>query len=279
MKIFNYSTFSTQLEKKTRTLFVDFYDQKNHGCIETLFELESLLNWASERVEIHSILISTSAPSFDLGFTQDKIQTLKADYIQKVFTKIHKLSMDLLNLPQTIIFDLGKNPTSLAFQLSLGADTRLFSKNTTYNFSPLSLGLSVAPGSMALSQSIFGNHIAKNLFMKAEVSATNLEAWGVGETYETALRENQINEQLIAINEQAPIPRIQMKLVANKNITTQIAEGLKFEKSAFKAAQIAEDWKSFDGISQQGQYTPAQHMSYILQTMTQQEAPLQSEGH
>lgn len=267
MQIFNYTTFSTHLEKSTRTLRLNFQD-KDHGSLETLFELESLLKWCQARVEIHSILISSEAESFDFGFNPNQLSKFKPDYVEKVFNKIYSLSMEMMNLPQTVIFDLGSNPQTLAFQLSLGADIRMITKQGMAKLSPLNQGLTPCAGILSLSNELFGAAATKSLFFEDAISHETLESLNICKTYYAEKRMSAIYELLSQINAQAPIVRIQTKLAMSQISIQKIQNHQKIEAMSYKAAHLAQDWKNIDE-SGKSDFTPAQHMVYILKHLKQ----------
>lgn len=262
MQIFNYTTFSTHLEKTTRTLRINFHDG-DFGSLEALFELESLLKWCQARVEIHSVLISSESQSFDFGFKSAQLAKFKADYIEKIFNKIYSLSIQMINLPQTIIFDLGANPQTLAFQLSLGADIRILTKEGNSNLSPLHQGLTPCAGILSLSNELFGTAATKSIFFEGSVSHETLESLNICKTYYAEKRMTAIYELLSQINAQAPIVRIQTKLAMGQIMIQKIENHKNLETMSYKAAHLAQDWKNIDE-SGNYEFTPAQHMSYIL---------------
>lgn len=263
MKIFNYSTFSTRLEKSTRTLYLSFHTSGDQGTLETLFEFESLLNWAKARVEIHSLFISCEGQSFDLAFSKQGISKLKPTYLEKVFQKISLLTKNLMDLPQTVIWDLGGTPSSLVFQLSLGADIRLAPENTIIKTNDIDYGLFLCPDVLALGQELFGQSISKRLLTGRPFNSQQLSQWGVLETYALETREEFFREHLNYIHNQAPIVRIQVKLAQTQIMKKAIAEYQNIEKTAYQAANLIQDWKNFQ-VDGHSDYTPAQHVKYIM---------------
>lgn len=261
MKIFNYSTFETRLEKKTRTLFLSFLD-KDFGILESLFEFESLLSWCKNRLEIHSISISSESEIFDLNLKNQDLGKLKTSYMEKIQQKIFSLGRQMMEAPQTVFFDLGGNPHSWVFQISLGADIRLAKTQKNFNINPLGMGLSPSPGILSLSGELFGQALTKRIFMGGACQQTqSLSQLGVLHTYENENRDSFLRTHLEGVASQAPIPRIQTKLALNTVILDRIANTRKIEDKTFQAAQMAQDWKN----SRTGEFTPAQHMAYILQ--------------
>ena len=66
--LFNYSTLNVSLEKETRTLkiLLDRPECEHAINAEMLFELESILAWSAGRIEINSILISSTESTGNL---------------------------------------------------------------------------------------------------------------------------------------------------------------------------------------------------------------------
>jgi enoyl-CoA hydratase/carnithine racemase len=134
--LFNYTTISTRLEKTTRTLFVTLNrpDWNNAFRLEMLFELESLFAWCTTRVEINSIFIDSSTPHFSTGLEYDTLSGTSASQLDKANLKLQKIIFAMMQLPQTIVMDLGDGSETLASEFALGADIRIASKNTKISF-------------------------------------------------------------------------------------------------------------------------------------------------
>ena len=124
--LFNYTTLSTRLEKSTRTLFVTLNrpDWNNAFRLEMLFELESLFAWCTSRVEINTIFIDSSTSEFSPGLDLDSLSSLSASQLDKITTKLHKIIFSMMQLPQTVVVDMGDGSQTIATEFAMGADVR-----------------------------------------------------------------------------------------------------------------------------------------------------------
>ena len=118
--LFNYTTLSTRLEKSTRTLFVTLNrpDWNNAFRLEMLFELESLFAWCTSRVEINTIFIDSSSAEFSPGLELETLSALSSSQLEKINTKLQKIIFAMMQLPQTIVMDLGEGSQTLASKFS-----------------------------------------------------------------------------------------------------------------------------------------------------------------
>src|SRR5690606_16169284 len=134
--LFNYTTISTRLEKTTRTLFVTLNrpDWNNAFRLEMLFELESLFAWCTTRVEINSIFIDSSTSHCSTRLEYDTISRTTAKHLEKVNAIHQKIIFAMMQLPQTVVIDLGEGSETLASEFALGADIRIASKTSEIKF-------------------------------------------------------------------------------------------------------------------------------------------------
>src|SRR5688572_26167375 len=161
--LFNYTTLSTRLEKTTRTLFVTLNrpDWNNAFRLEMLFELESLFAWCTSRVEIHSIFIDSSKPIFSTGLELDSLSSLSAGQLDKINMKLQKIIFAMMQLPQTVIVDLGEGCETIASEFSLGADIRLASQEAKIRFNHCQYGMVPAAGGMSMLTHLINPALAR----------------------------------------------------------------------------------------------------------------------
>jgi len=90
--LFNYSTIKVNLEKSTRTLKVDFDRPQVNNVInnEMLFELETLLSWATNKLEICTILFSSTSETFCCGADPKDLLRMDIEKLTKYFKRIQK---------------------------------------------------------------------------------------------------------------------------------------------------------------------------------------------
>jgi enoyl-CoA hydratase/carnithine racemase len=266
--LFNYITLSTRLEKSTRSLFVTLNrpDWNNAFRLEMLFELESLFAWCSTRVEINTIFINSSTPVFSTGFEYEKLAGLSATQLTKINTKLHKIIFAMMQLPQTIVLDLGEGAETLAAEFALGADIRIASKNAKVSFNHCRYGLIPAAGGMSMLSTLIPPTFARNWILTgAAIEEKELTQSGfVSSTYDNNSRDEVICHTLTQISEQAPVQRIQAKLGLFENLRQEMEAGIVMDRKIAKASMVSEDWRTKKAETKEADFMPAKSMSYSV---------------
>lgn len=267
-ELFNYTTISTRLEKTTRTLFVTLNrpDWNNAFRLEMLFELESLFAWCTTRVEINSIFIDSSTPHFSTGLEYDTLSGTSASQLDKANVKLQKIIFAMMQLPQTIVMDLGDGSETLASEFALGADIRIASKNTKISFNHCQFGLVPAAGGMSMLSAIVSPTFARNWVLSGAPIKENvlIESGFLATTYETGNRNETIGELLNNISKVAPVQRIQAKLGLFETLRPQLEAGIVMDRKVAKASMVSEDWRSKKPEQKDFSFMPAKSMSYAV---------------
>ena len=266
--LFNYTTLSTRLEKSTRTLFVTLNrpDWNNAFRLEMLFELESLLAWCTSRVEINSIFIDSSSAEFSPGLELESLSALSASQLDKINTKLQKIIFAMMQLPQTIVMDLGEGCQTLAAEFSLGADIRIASENSKIAFNHCQYGLVPAAGGMSMLSTLVSPALARSWVLSGSaLSQESLQSSGfVKSTYDSSNRNEIISEVLTNIAKLAPVQRIQAKLGLFESLRAQFENGLVMDRKIAKASMVSEDWRSKKPEAKDTEFMPAKSMSYSV---------------
>ncbi len=283
-QLFNYTTLSTRLEKSTRSLYITLNrpDRGNALHQEMLFELESLLAWCTSRVEINSIFIDSCTNYFSPGVEAAALPHMNAQQIEKLSTRLHKIIFSMMQMPQTVLIDLGDGAANWAMELALGADIRICSVNAELKFDHARLGLVPAAGGMS-----FLSHLVPASFARPWL-ATGLaipneqrEASGlIHRTYDSTERTDVVHTLLAAVAAQAPVQRIQTKLGLFEAHRQQIEAALVADLKIAKASRISEDWKTRTVEQAETEtFMPAKSLSYSvkLSLIKSQPAPTETE--
>lgn len=277
--LFNYTTLSTRLEKTTRTLFVTLNrpDWNNAFRLEMLFELESLFAWATTKVEINSIFIDSSSSFFSTGLEYDMLSGTSAQSLDKINQKLQKIIFAMMQLPQTIVVDLGEGAETLASEFALGADIRISSVNSKIAFNHCQYGLVPAAGGMTMLSTLISPVFARSWVLTGSpISSTALLQSGfVRATYDSTNRSDIIREILSDIFKSAPVQRIQAKLGLFESLRSQLEAGLVMDKKIAKASMVSEDWRTKRPEQKEFNFMPAKSMSYAvkLSLIKTEEAP------
>lgn len=266
--LFNYTTLSTRLEKTTRTLFVTLNrpDWNNAFRLEMLFELESLFAWCTTRVEINSIFINSSTSHFSTGLEYDTLSGTSASQLDKANLKLQKIIFAMMQLPQTIVMDLGDGSETLASEFALGADIRIASKNTKISFNHCHFGLVPAAGGMSMLSALVSPAFARSWVLSGAPIKENVltESGFLTTTYEADSRHETISELLGNISKVAPVQRIQAKLGLFETLRPQLETGIVMDRKVAKASMVSEDWRTKKPEQKDFSFMPAKSMSYAV---------------
>lgn len=246
--IFNYQTLKVKLDKSTRTLFIklDNGHVDNPLTLETLFELESLLAWMANRVEIHSVFIESSTDIFSQGYNKRILKKLDINKLSKFTQKLQKINQAIMLLPQTFVIDLQMGANNIACELATACDIRIANRACKISFNHSHLGTIACSGGLTQLANVIGHGNAKNwLLLGSEVGHSKLSSTGfIFDSYTMHERDAVVTSILTNIHDQAPVQRIQTKLALTESIREQTEAHLKTESQIAKAAMITEDWKS-----------------------------------
>ncbi len=266
--LFNYTTISTRLEKTTRTLFVTLNrpDWKNAFRLEMLFELESLFAWCTSRVEINSIFINSCTSHFSSGLEFETLPKTSANQLDKINSKLQKIIYAMMQLPQTIVVDLGEGSETLASEFALGADIRIASNKAKIAFNHCSYGLVPAAGGMSMLSKLVPPAFARSWVLtgKPIQKEALIESGFLAMTYQKENRNEATQELLHSIFTQAPVQRIQAKLGLFESLRPHFEMGMAMDKRIAKASMVSEDWKTKKPEQKEFDFMPAKSMSYAV---------------
>lgn len=245
-ELFNYTTIDIKLIKKFRTLKISFRKDCNQISLESLFELESIFAWASNRLEINSILLTSDNPYFNEGINKERLAKYDSKKLQRLTEKLQKIVHAMFHLPQTIVVDLKRGSFDLGSELAIGADIRLAHSETLVAFNHNRVGLTPSSGGLGFLHSIVGQAFARNwLLLGKEICTQQLQLSGfVTEYYTDSDNDDVVEDILFNISQSAPVQRVQSKLGLLECVRENLDETIKFERSISKAAMVSEDWKS-----------------------------------
>lgn len=266
--LFNYTTLSTRLEKTTRTLFVTLNrpDWNNAFRLEMLFEIESLLAWCTSKVEINSIFFNSSTPFFSTGLEYDTLSGTSAKHLEKVNMKLQKIIFAMMQLPQTVIVDLGSGSETLASEFALGADIRIASEEAQVSFNHCHYGLVPGAGGMSMLSTLVSPSFARQWVLTGhKISKKAMSDSGfVVTTYNQENRNEVVQEVLTNIANAAPVQRIQAKLGLFEALRSQFETGIVMDRKVAKASMISEDWRTKRPEEKDLNFMPAKSMSYAV---------------
>lgn len=266
--LFNYTTLSTRLEKSTRTLFVTLNrpDWNNAFRLEMLFELESLLAWCTSRVEINTIFFDSSSQIFSTGLELNSLSGMSANALDKINTKLQKIIFSLMQLPQTVVMDLGAGSETLGSEFALGADIRIALSGSDISFNHCHYGLVPAAGGMSMLSALVPPSFARSWVLTGNtINEEALTQSGFLKcSYEASTRSETIKGILDNISKVAPVQRIQAKLGLFEALRQQFENGIVMDRKIAKASMVSEDWRSKKPEAKNFDFMPAKSLSYAV---------------
>jgi enoyl-CoA hydratase/carnithine racemase len=273
--LFNYSTFKTELSRSTRTLTVTWLrpGEKNFFNLEMLFELESLLSWLITRVEIHSVVFTSGDDYFSPGIDPETLSHLSASQIEKIQGKLQKMVYAMMQLPQTIIMNLGAGASNFALEFSLGADIRIARRDTKLKFNHTQIGLTPASGGLSLLPFLIPTTFARTWLTSGMIIQNEqlLASGFIQYFYSSDNHESLLTELLSQVHLQAPIQRIQAKMGMFEAWRDLKEAQLIRESKISKAGLISEDWKKTENTDKD--FMSAKSMSYAVKLSLVKDEP------
>jgi enoyl-CoA hydratase len=247
--LFNYSTFNVSLIKETSSAVIKLKDHRINQ--EMLFELETLLNWFQNHVEIKSILIVSCKNYFGIGIDQKEIFTLDINKIQKFFMRIRKVISLMIQLPQVVIVDFGKGAQGASLELAMGADLRYSNQNAFFSFPQLKEGYLPFAGGLAILALSVPLGLLKNWVLSGKkISARELVQNGIiSEVYEDDTNDTSIPSCILKIlskiNKQSSVSRMQCKKFFQDGPLNSLEKNLNLEQKISYGIWLSEDYKEF----------------------------------
>lgn len=241
--VFNYQTLDVSLLKETRTLVITF--TKEYLSFEVLFELESILAWTTNKIEIKSLLLNSKYSYFSKGHDLTSLKKMSREKLEKFSKKLQKINYSLQCMSQTVICDLGLGAKNIGVELAMACDIRLAESGCEIELNHTKIGIIPCCGGIAILSKIIGSAHAKNWILSATTINENqiLQSGFVFKSYLKICREKECQEILNGISNQSEVGRIQTKLGLSENNREHIEAFNQFENRLASAAMISEDWK------------------------------------
>lgn len=244
MDLFHYTTLNVSLQKSSHTLIIEFNNQeKDRFSFEQLFELESILAWASNKIEITTILFTSNTDTFSKGL-ELKTAENNPEKLERLVSRIRKIGEAILALPQTTIADLKLNASSIGIEFALFCDLRIAHKSSQIQFTHLKEGLTPSCGGIYQLSSLVGYSVAKSWIMTSKIiNAQEMYQYGfVTDIYDSSNYHESLNKLLLMIDSQSSISRIQAKMAFYQMSQDQVEKGKKIETQIHKANMVSNDW-------------------------------------
>lgn len=270
MSLFNYSTLNVSLNKQNRSLHITFNrsEHQNSFNFEVLFEMESILAWASNKLEISTILFSGANGFFSSGISLESIQK-NPERLEKFLTKFRKITSSLHHLPQTIICDIGSGTSNIGCEFAINCDLRINHCLSFMEFNHLKMGLTPSAGGIGILKANVGPSKAKSwILMTKKVFTEELTNCGlISQTYDSLNRQEVVDSILAAIDSQAPVSRMQAKMAFFESIRSELEAAATYETKIAKANILTYDWVEAQEANVQKrspEFMKAKSFKYVL---------------
>ncbi len=172
----------------------------------------------------------------------------------------------MMQLPQTVIIDLGNGSETLGSEFTLGADIRIASEDTQVSFNHCRYGLVPAAGGMSMLTTLVAPVFARSWVLSGNIveADTLIQSGFLRETYNKTNRSEVIEKMLTQISKIAPIQRIQAKLGLFESLRSQFENGIIMDRKVAKASMVSEDWRNKRSEETHTEFMPAKSMSYAV---------------
>lgn len=281
MSIQRKSNLNIFLEKDTRTLFVklDRPETRNAMTLEMLHDLEETFNWASERIEINSIVLSSTSNYFCSGLDEDMLCALDNPGLTAFLKRLQKLIYGLFYLPQTLIIDLREGCSDVGTELSLPADIRIAHHTARVEFSHLKTGIVPCCGGIGVLSKLIAPAVARSWVLSSlPIDADTLFRQGFI-CHIHNHDEFMIKKFLRNIAEQGPVQRMQAKMSFLESMKDDLDRSMVMETGSAFAGLLTMDWKEFRNAKNEKrvpEFTQAKEMAKIVKRL--QEDKTQDKG-
>jgi enoyl-CoA hydratase/carnithine racemase len=172
----------------------------------------------------------------------------------------------MMQLPQTIVIDLGDGAETLASEFALGADIRIASEEANIKFNHCHYGLVPAAGGMSMLSTLVAPAFARNWILSGSSINHNVlsESGFLSQSYNKETRSEMVRELLTDISKVAPVQRIQAKLGLFEALRSSFESGIVMDRKVVKASMVSEDWRTKRPEEKDFNFMPAKSMSYAV---------------
>lgn len=245
--IFSYNTIATTLVTDSKSLEIKF--RNKFITLESLFEFESILAWASAHVEVQSLFITVYGDYFLQGIDPLELKQMPPEKLKKILTKLSTISQSLFCLPQTVVMDLKLGAKGVGLELALAADIRICKPEAKFSLDHLSTGLTPTCGLFSFLRPYLNQNIMRSLLLSGlEFNVQTLSK--LGGHSEVEVHPTLLLRQIFA---QAPVARIQAKRgLLGDNFAEEMNSKIAKEKNIFNATLTTKDYsqETFMGTAQ-----------------------------
>lgn len=220
-QLFQYQTMKARLNSKDKSLSVTILQEQQLNQNKTLnsewfFELESLINWLNQHLEVKSVYFHFDTPFAHFPYFQ--FEGMTQSCVWQFYQRLRKLVSDITNLPQTTLFNARDGLTGPWLELFLAFDQRVCGPGAYFNWDHLSWGHYPAAGSLPLLHTE-GIATKNKYWMLNSAKVSSHMAYTSGLIHELLYNEEDISPILQKNSFVSSTARIQLKkgLIEKRN--------------------------------------------------------------
>lgn len=212
-QLFQYQTIKARLNSHNKSLEVTILqasqlEQGKGLSSEWFFEMESLISWLNQHLEVKSVLFKFDSKKTNFPYHQFENQ--KQSYVWQFYKRLRKLINDIAELPQTSIFNAREGLSGPWLELYLVFDQRLCGPSALFKWDHLSWGHYPAAGSLSLIQTE-GLCSKNKAWMLNSKKVSSQMAYESGLVHELLYNGNDEQEILEKNSYVSSVARIQLK--------------------------------------------------------------------
>lgn len=245
-EIFKYNTLNAYLKPATKTLIISTKKETMETGLssEWIFELDSILQWAFDKIEIQSILLTSEAECFAPQIKANDIALKEKDFWLKMHQKINNINKFILKLPQTVVLDLKFGSANIGLDVGISADIIIGHRSGQWSFDYLNLGISPLSLHIFGAEKIPGGLLDQWILAGSQISHSELLHHKLFHAlYDDTDRNQCIQATLERILKQAPVTRIQTKLALKRTQLEKIDTQIWADQKIYLGTLMSEEWK------------------------------------
>lgn len=245
-EIFKYNSLNAYLKPSTKTLIISTKKEavENGLNSEWIFELDSILQWAFDKIEIQSILLTSECDNFAPKIKASDIALKEKDYWLKLHQKINSINKFILKLPQTVVLDLKSGNSNVGLDIGISADIIIGHRSGQWTFDYLNLGISPLSLHLFGSEKIPSGLLDQWILAGSQISHSELLHHKLFHAlYDDTDRNHCIQITLERILKQAPVTRIQTKLALKRIFLEKIDSQILADQKIYHGTLMSEEWK------------------------------------
>jgi enoyl-CoA hydratase/carnithine racemase len=266
--LFNYRTLKASLDKSTKSLRIKLKFQENEEYFskDMISELDEVFNWLAGRLEIQTVIFSSSTNHFSRGLSlksyilENQEELHLNELINSAFAQIRSFNRAMMLLPQVFVIDYGEGATGCGFEFGIGADLRLAHKNSKLSLCSLDRGHLPMSGGVSLLEIQIGLSYTKKWNFLPTISQSDLISTGYITSYYNEF--NEIEAILTSLSVFSPTARIQMKGCLIQSQIEKIEKVYNLESNYGLPVLHMNEWKS--SVSENNMFNSVTEIANIL---------------